>query len=251
MKLSELAASDPISALVYGPSGTGKTTLLGLMAMHPELSPVYIADTDLRAVSMRVQVPQEAWQNIEVVPYRDSRVQGEACTMLEYNLGRLADFKTIVIDSFTFLMNIVIMSKVLYLDGGKPATQTPQLQNYMQQQSIAKKILSDTRSKGTNFIITCHEGTLKDDVSGRLFKGLDLSEKFANVVPGYFNELWHTEVQQLTGKEPAFMIRTRSDMVFSARTTFRTLDTLERQELIWPKIIREQTGLALPTPPST
>jgi len=36
------------------------------------------------------------------------------------------------------------------------------------------------------------------------------------------------------------MIRTRSDMTYSARTSFKTLADVEQQDKIWPKIIAER-----------
>jgi hypothetical protein len=133
---------------------------------------------------------------------------------------------------------------VLYLDGGKLATTTPQLQHYMQQMSLAEEFISKLCGSGRNVVVTCHEDTSKDEMTGRLFKAVDLTGKMANRIPGYFNELWHCEVRQQPGKDPEYVIRTRSDSIYGARTSFRSLLTIESQGEIWPKILKQMADEA-------
>ena len=241
MKLSDIVESDPIRGLVYGVSGSGKTSLLGLMALYEELRPIYYFDWDLRITSLRAKLPKEAWDFIEADPYRDTRIPGEAFTLMEAKIERLesSGFRTVIVDSMTFAMQ-GIMNRVLFLDGNKPPTSTPQLQHYMQQQSLVTSLVSRLCARKLNVFLTAHEDTSKDEVSGRLFKAVDLTGKLAQRIPGYFNEFWHTEIQQLSGREPEFKIRTRSDQVYAARTSFSTLDSLEDQAKIWPKILKER-----------
>lgn len=243
MKLSDLVSNDPPRALVYGPTGAGKSTLAGLMAMHPNFRPIYIADWDLRIASLRRKLPSEVWQYIEVEPYRDVNLQGEAFTKLQAKIERLASegFKTFVNDSLTFCTRAV-MARVLMLDGNKPPTFTPQLQHYMQQISLVEELVSRACSKNLAVIMTCHEDTQRDEILGRLYKAVDLTGKSANRIPGYFNEFWHCEVLQTSQKEPQYSVRTRSDMVYAARTSFKTLDPVEPADAIWGKIVKEMTA---------
>ena len=241
MNLNEILTAQYVRALIYSPSGTGKTTVAALTALYPELRPVYVADWDMRIESLRARVPQEYWQYVISDPYRDVVIGGEAFTKFQSKVEKLEGegIKTLVIDSGTFCMK-AIMNRVLTL-AGKPTTDTPQLQNYMQQQSLLEDLVAKTCAKKLNFIFTCHEDTSKDEVTGRLFKAVDLTGKMANRIPGYFNEIWHCEVTQSTGREPEFRVRTRSDQTYAARTSFKSLDSLEKQELIWPKILAERT----------
>ena len=240
MKLSDLVTNDPPRALVYGPTGVGKSTLAGLIALHPCFRPVYVADWDLRIASLRRKLPAEIWQYIEVDPYRDVNIQGEAFTKLQAKLERLQSegFKTFVNDSLTFCTRAV-MARVLMLDGNKPATFTPQLQHYMQQISLVEEFVSRACSKNMAVIMTCHEDTQRDEVLGRLYKAVDLTGKSANRIPGYFNEFWHCEVIQSSQKEPQYSVRTRSDMVYAARTSFKSLLPVEPTDEIWGKIVKE------------
>jgi hypothetical protein len=240
LKLSDLISKDPPRALVYGPTGAGKSTLAGLLALEPTLRPIYIADWDLRVASLRRKLPAEVWQYIEVEPYRDVNVQGEAFTKLMAKLERLQGegFKAFVNDSLTFCTRGA-MARVLMLDGNKPATFTPQLQHYMQQISLVEELVSRACSKNMAVIMTCHEDTQRDEVLGRLYKAVDLTGKSANRIPGYFNEFWHCEVIQSSQKEPQYSVRTRSDMVYAARTSYKTLEAVELSDVIWGKIVKE------------
>jgi hypothetical protein len=240
MKLNETLQLDPVRGLIYGRSGDGKTSLLGLLALHPELRPIYVFDWDLRIGALRARLPSEIWQYVESDPYRDITIPGEAFTHMQSKMEKVEKegFKSVIIDSMTFAMK-GIMSRVLNLDG-KPPTSTPQLQNYMAQMSLAEDTVARACGKKFNFFITCHEDTSKDEVTGRLFKSVDLTGKMAQRIPGYFNELWHCEVAQVSGKEAQFVIRTRSDQSFGARTSYKSLANLEQQNEIWPKIIKER-----------
>lgn len=241
MKLSELISKDPPRVLAYGPTGAGKSTLAGLMAVHPELRPIYIADWDLRIASLRRKLPNEVWQYIEVEPYRDVNIQGESFTKLQARIQRLPGegFKAFINDSLTFCTRAA-MARVLMLDGNKPPTFTPQLQHYMQQISLIEELVSRACSMPMAVVMTCHEDTQRDEVLGKLYKSVDLTGKSANRIPGYFNEFWHCEVTQSSANpEPKYSVRTRSDMVYAARTSYKTLEAVESADVIWGKIVKE------------
>ncbi len=243
MNLSDDLPNRPVTALVYGATGSGKTSLIGEMARYQEFCPIYFMDFDLRIDALRARLSHDEMKQIYFDPYRDKNLQGESFILAQQysnNPGLLDQkyaitFKTIVTDSGTFLMR-AIMALVLRLDGGKTATTTPQLQNYMQQMSLTEEFVSKLCGSGRNFIFTCHEDASKDEVTGRLFKNVDLTGKMANRIPGYFNELWHCEVRQMTGKEPEFVVRTRPDPIYSARTSFGELQSVEGQGEVWKKI---------------
>jgi AAA domain len=244
-KLGDSITHDPLRILEYGVSGNGKTTLWGLMAKYEEFRPIYCLDFDLRIASLRARLSQEEMSFIYFDSFRDRSIQGEsyvAAESISRNVKGLntkygVEFKTIVIDSGTF-MTTQIMSRVLMMDGGKPATTNPQLQHYLQLQSLQAEIISRLAYSGLNFVFTCHEDTSKDEITGRLFKNVDLNGKSANKIPGYFNEIWHTEIRMKPGGEPDYVVRCRSDAIYSARTSFSSLLSVENQENIWPKIIK-------------
>lgn len=239
--LNEIIAKDPLRILPYGMSGAGKTTLIGRLAEFPDLRPIYIFDWDLRIGTLKATIPQDLWQFILSDPYRDQSIGGEAFTRMQAMIEKLPSMnvKTAVIDSGTFMMK-GIMNRVLQLDG-KAVTSVPQLQHYNQEISIFEELISRICGKNINFIMTCHETTLHDELGGRVYKAVDLTGKKApNRIPGYFNEFWHCEVRQLTGREPEFIVRTRSDQTFAARTSYKSLLNEEPQSTVWQKILKER-----------
>ena len=241
MKLNEILTNEYIRGLIYGPSGNGKTSLLGQLALYDEFRPVYVFDWDLRIGALRSRLPVDVWPFVESDPYRDGNIGGEAFTYMQAKMEKLESlgFKSVIIDSYTFAMK-GMMNRVLALDG-KAVTSTPQLQNYMAQMSLAEDTVARACGRKFNFFITCHEDTSKDEMTGRLFKAVDLTGKMAQRIPGYFNEMWHCEVSQQAGKEPQFVVRTKSDQTFGARTSYKILSAVEQQGDIWPKIIKERT----------
>lgn len=242
--LNEAMVDEVVRALIWGPTGSGKTTLWGLLARHEKFRPIYCFDFDMRIASLRARLKEEEMSHIFFDEYRDKAIQGEAYIAAEYNSRNFEsiktkykqDFKTIVIDSGTFCM-MSMMSRVLMLDG-KPANSNPQLQHYLSVGSMFNELIQRMCGMKLNFILTTLEDTEKDEIVGKVFKGPDLTGKKIGLrIPGYFNELWHTEVAPVPGGDPKYIIRTRSDAIHSARTSFGFLQSTEPQEEIWPKII--------------
>lgn len=244
-KLSDSLVAAPVIALVYGTSGSGKTSLIGEMAKHEELWPIYIADFDLRIQSLRATLSMDEMSHIYSDYYQDGKFQGTAWMDFEKfaNDPKLLDtkygvtFKTFAMDSLTFAMRAQ-MARIQMLAGGKSSSTPPTLPEYGAQTSGMLEILTKLRGCGKNIIVTAHEAGNKDDVTGRMFKTLDVTPSLLKT-PGLFNEFWHTEISAPPGKEPEFVVRTRGDVTYSARTSFRTLDTLEKQGLVWTKIIKQ------------
>ena len=242
--LDQILNKDPIRLLAWSQSGGGKTTLAALMAAYEEFRPMYFMDFDLRIASLQAIVPRELWQFIHSDPYRDNKIQGEAFLMAQAAIDQLEakGYKTVVVDSFSFGMQ-AIMNRVLAIDG-KPSTSIPQLQQYNAQKALAVDFVSRLCAKSFNLVVTCHEDTDKDEVTGRLFKSLDLTGKLAGKMPGYFNEFWHCEVTQEPGKMPSYVVRTRGDLIYAARTAYK-LEAIEPQGKIWGKIVEQRKALAV------
>lgn len=243
--LSETAIYDPIRAAVWGVSGAGKTTLAGLMAAYEEFRPIYFADWDRRIVSLRARVPKELWQFIHSDVYQDSNIQGGGWTAFEAKMINIEKegYKTVVIDSMTFML-MGLMNRVLVLGGNRPSTSNPQLQDYLSQQSMVKDMLQKLCAKKLNLICNFHEANDKDEYSGRVFKAFAITGKLTETVPGYFNEIWHCAIAPMTpGQEPDFIVKSKHDGVYMARTTFKSLKATEKQSDFWPKVIAEKKEL--------
>ena len=88
--LDETVASDPVRGLIWGPSGNGKTTVIGRMAEFEDLRPIYIFDWDRRITSMQATIDPKLWQFIHSDSYRDNAIPGEAFTRMVTKLERVA-----------------------------------------------------------------------------------------------------------------------------------------------------------------
>jgi len=244
-KLTDTIATQPITVLSWSETGKGKSVLAGLTVRHPELSPVYFLDFDGRVGSLAAVLTPEEMERVYFDHYQDGKLQGSSWTaanLIATDLSRLdkkygVEFKTIVVDSMSFLLD-AIMAAVLFRDGGKPATMTPQIQHYMEQQSFVKEFVKNLNGSGRNIIMTCHEDAQKDDTLGKVFKSFDITGKLANRVPGFFNEIWHSEVIVKTGAATRYAVRVRSDLVYTARTCYKFLPDVVPQADIWGLILK-------------
>lgn len=250
--LSNTIALDPVRLFLYGVTGSAKTTLVGMLTRYAkeEFCPLYVFDFDLRLGSLRATLSKEEMSLIDHDPYRDLKLQGEALTLAEVKLRELeavvsrkeCKYKTIVFDSATFLTKAV-MNRVLFMDSGKPSTTQPTLPHYMALMMNMEEVVVKAIATGLHVIFTAHEDSAKDEVTGRVFKGVDLTGKSANKIPGYFNEFWHAEVRPTPGGDPEYVVRTRSDSIYAARTAYRTLLTVESQATIWVRVVKERETL--------
>lgn len=247
MKLSEAIKQAPIRLFAYGPTGCGKTTLWGMMTKHPDIfCPIRCLDWDLRLASLRRTLSIEEMELIDFDEFRDTNIQGDAFMRAETELRSLEikkskndlSFKTIAVDSTTF-MNKHIMNRVLIEDGGKASNTIPQIQHYLRQQSYLEDFVAKCVGLGIHVVFTAHEDKDKDELTGRLFKNVDLTGKSANRIPGYFNEFWHCENRLTNSGDTEYTIRTRSDTIYAARTSYRALNIIETQAEIWGKIVEE------------
>ena len=250
-KLSEAIEGKPVTALIYGQSGSGKTTTWSEMTKFPDVfCPIYCMDFDLRLDSLRVRRSKEEMDRIYFDSYRDLNIQGESFLKAQFIANDVkkvdkkygVEFKTIIVDSATFFMRS-LMNRCLYLDGGKSSATPPQLQNYNLQMSEMGDFVSKLVGCGRHVIFTVHEKNLEDKVTGKLTKVVDLTgDKSPDRIPGFFNEYWHCELRLKAGGESEFVVRTKSDVFYGARTSFRTLQGVEKQEEIWGKIVKELSG---------
>ena len=177
--------------------------------------------------------------------YTDTNIQGGGWTAFEAKMIRIEQdgYKTVVIDSITFML-MGLMNRVLVLGGNRASTSNPQLQDYLSQQSMVKDTLQKLMSKKINVICTFHEANDKDEYSGRVFKAFAITGKLTETVPGYFNEIWHCAISPMSpGAEPDYVVKTKSDGVYMARTTFKSLKATEKQANFWPKIVAEKKSL--------
>jgi len=257
--LTKFVSSPLITLLVYGKTGTGKTTLTAKAAQFDEFAPLEIIDFDLRLDGLVESIPKELLERIRFQSYRDVSTPGEAYDRAWSRLRELEDIagkpntpKTVSLDSLTF-MGKSFLDMVVYLDSTKGESKSGGKERYgelvavrehygPQMQHIERFIqrLTGLKQKGYNVFVTAHEDPTKDEITGRLSRAVDTTGKLVNRLPGYFNEYWHTEIGQATVlNAPAqFNIRTAPADGIEARTSFsKVLSPVEQQDQIWQKLV--------------
>ena len=185
--LASIISKDPVRALLWGRTGSAKTTTVALATQYEEFYPMYFFDWDLRIASLRATIKPEHFSRIHADPYRDVQMQGEAFTKMQAMVAGIDrhPYKSWCIDSFTALLE-GIMAHVLQL-ASKPANAIPSLPNYMERQSIVKQLITQMCGKKLHLFVNCHEDTAKDEVTGLVWKSFDMDPKLQNRIPNYFN----------------------------------------------------------------
>lgn len=258
--LDQLTTDPKITLLLYGATGTGKTTLLAKAAEFDEFAPLEFLDFDLRLDGLVRTLPNDLLRRIRFTSYRDSSIPGEAYDRvfarireLEAIAGKPEAPKTIVLDSLSFL-DKAFVSMTVYLDAQKGHKDGSAKDRYGEliasqdhygpaMQHIERFIqrLTGLKQKGYNVFVTAHERERVDPVTHLPIVGAQVTGKiFPGRLPGYFNEYWRTAVEvNPIGGSISYFIRPRRTVGIDARTSFGFLSETELQDTIWQKIVTQ------------
>lgn len=208
MQVIDLKApdNDPIFALVYGASGTGKTHLMGTLG---ELGRVLIIDIDQGIKTLR-NAPdlQKAGytDNITVVSFDKFRDLDEAYKLVAANdpkqwskkfgveVGQPFDW--IVWDTWSELqwyMLEELRSKDSEMRGnGLNFRKNVQIQHWGAVTDLNKLAVESLRSCKVNQVFTMQEKLDKDELTGVVYGGPSIHGKMVQEMPTYFDIVVHT-----------------------------------------------------------
>ena len=197
----------PKRALIYGSSGTGKTTLAGTFP-----NPIFI-DLDNGMESLR-NIDVEYYM-IDAKPTEDPdaiKILGEKSAskdngylktigMLEHFLNTLGPNDTLVLDSLTIFSDYAMLH-VLDLANQK----TPRIQDWGAGQKLVESCVSSFRSAKCHIVVIAHEEFTKDDDSG-VISWLPLTiGKLRTKLPLYFDEVYRAYAELGKGDKKGKMI---------------------------------------------
>ena len=130
-------------------------------------------------------------------------------------------YMAVILDSLTFFGKAT-------LDYCSASSQhpIPAQSDYMTQMTYIEQFISRLNALPCIVVVTAHEESASDMVTGQLFKNVAVTGKLSGRIPGYFDEMYHHRSEIGEGGEPEFHIRTRADSIHGARTAIPTLATV-------------------------
>jgi hypothetical protein len=204
-----------INMLVYGAPGVGKTHLAATADDVPEMRPVlYLniegGDMTLRHVAPRIRkIPATgsiSWGQFEQV-YETLRRQ----TSSGGPQGNEFVPRTIIIDTGTELqkMNMAqIMANLLLSEPDKEWDEdVPDIRRWGKNTEQMRRWIRRYRDLPLNVIMTCHEMTERDNMTGKVTYKPQLSGKLSNEVAGFFDVVTYLYVKNETVDNTAVTTR--------------------------------------------
>ena len=198
--------TDPVFALVYGASGTGKTHLMGTLG---ELGRVLIIDIDQGIKTLRhaPDLLKAKWNdNITVVSFDKFKDLDEAYRLVEANDPKLwskkfgititQPFDWIAWDTWSeiqWYMLEELRSKDAAMKGsGLNFRQNVQIQHWGMMTDLNKLAVQQLRACKVNQVFTMQEKLDKDELSGQIYGGPAIHGKMVQEMPAYFDIVVHT-----------------------------------------------------------
>lgn len=208
MQVIDLKApdTDPIFALVYGASGTGKTHLMGTIG---ELGRVLIIDIDQGIKTLRnaPDLKKAGYtDNITVVSFDKFRDLDEAYKLVAANdpkqwtkkFGVTIEqpFDWVVWDTWSeiqWYMLEELRSKDSEMKGnGLNFRKNVQIQHWGMVTDLNKLAVQQLRACKVNQVLTMQEKLDKDELSGAVYGGPAIHGKMVQEMPTYFDVVVHT-----------------------------------------------------------
>lgn len=221
MKLSEVNPSENIKVLTYGEAGAGKTVFA---CSFP--GPIYVADFDGKVSSAAAYYKHIGQtERLEEIDFDEYNKGAQGVAFGEWG-RKLAEFereakegtlryKTIVIDSLTFFADRA-MEKVMADNPGikSPVKGIPGLQHYGVFNPFIKWQLGRVLSLPCNVVVTSHIKVDKDDLTGQIIKGPNLTGKLQAFIPVLFPEVYRQYAER-KGETTRYLLQTKPDLYFS------------------------------------
>lgn len=224
---ADMQNKDPVFALVYGGSGTGKTHLMGTLG---ELGTVLIIDIDQGTKTItHAKDLQKYSDNITICDFTKFKDLDTAAKLVEANdpdkwnkefgtVGLIKKpFDWIVWDTWSeiqWYMMQELRDKNNLKGNGLNFRQNVQIQHWGMMTDLNKLAVQQLRTCKVNQVFTMQEAAQKDELTGAITGGPAIHGKLVQEFPGYFDVVIRTGTD-LTG---AFTATTQRKGLWPAKT---------------------------------
>lgn len=208
---TDYSIAESVSILLVGNPKTGKTNIA---ASFPA---PYFLDIDGNLASAVRELRKSNKKFYYDNPVKDAKTKADV-----YKLGLAAlnaakdhpDIGTVVLDSISMYVDFIcewIVAEHIRLGdndkSGKPIT-TMTLPDFGKLLNILKSIVFDLRKSGKYVVVTSHQTTTKDDLTGIVHKALAMPGSAKDTFGGCFTDVWGTDQVVIPGGKTKFMVYT-------------------------------------------
>jgi phage nucleotide-binding protein len=225
-----------IKAVVYGPSGIGKTSLAKTIDQK-KFGKVLILDAEQGSLSLSgfdidvISITSD--DDGKLLPKKDriARVR----SAYSYLMTEKHEYQILIIDSGTELSQIVVES----LDETYPNAKDS-LQKWGKYSQVMVNLIKAFRDVPQMHVIFLALDKVEKDELGRKTVGIEMSGKISKQILGYFDEVLHMEIQN-TESGPARVFLTNTTGEVTAKDRSGKLEGYEPADLshIFTKILGE------------
>lgn len=222
----EYKVSSSLAVLLVGEPKSGKTCVA---AAFPD---PYFLDVDGNLASaVRIMRGKKFWYDSivsDVKAMKDVYKKGLECLT-----AAKADpnIKTIVIDSISLYVEYICQwmvdehVRMGNKDKNGKAIEAMTLPDYGKLLSILRTIVFDIRSSGKYVVVTSHQSSSKDELTGAMRYALALPGQSKDTFGGCFTDVWATNAVPMPGGKTKYEIRTRpTGFHVALGTSIRSLD---------------------------
>lgn len=228
-----------LKILIYGPSGTGKTILVGSAAAVPVLCPVL--GTDIEGGMTSLASYDYGEDTIDLTDVNSFTEGAESYMRVhKYLTSKENTYATAIMDSATELQQMVLDECLI-----EARKKEPDLHIWNRVTSKMRKAVRQIRDLPIHVLVTALERQVKDETKGIMVRQPALQGKISEEMPGFFDIVGKMEIKKNKAGEVVRILHFESDGSFVAKDRTGALGKKMENptmEKIW-NLIREKHKL--------